>query len=176
MAGAMSSALCSMVGNLTKGKKKYAQYEEDVLRMVSEAQALRLKLMMLIDEDANGFKPLQEAYSIPKSHPGREQVLIEASISAGQAPLEMMTCICQVIDLLDVMRIKGNQLLVSDVGCGALLARAALESAAMNIFVNTKSIKSADAKAIEEQTESLLDEYLPKAEETAALVLEKLRK
>lgn len=74
------------------------------------------------------------------------------------------------------MRIKGNQLLVSDVGCGALLARAALESAAMNIFVNTKSIKSADAKAIEEQTESLLDEYLPKAEETAALVLEKLRK
>ena len=53
----MSSALCSMVGNLTKGKKKYAQYEEDVLRMVSEAQALRLRLMMLIDEDANGFKP-----------------------------------------------------------------------------------------------------------------------
>ncbi|MCI7392224.1 MAG: hypothetical protein MSH28_01775 [Clostridiales bacterium] len=46
----------------------------------------------------------------------------------------------------------------------------------MNIFVNTKSIKSADAKAIEEQTESLLDEYLPKAEETEALVLEKLRK
>ena len=47
---------------------------------------------------------------------------------------------------------------------------------AMNIFVNTKSIKSADAKAIEEQTESLLDEYLTKAEETAAIVLEKLRK
>lgn len=44
LAGAMSCALCSMVGNLTKGKKKYAQYEEDVLRMVSEAQALRLNL------------------------------------------------------------------------------------------------------------------------------------
>ena len=41
----------------------------------------------------------------------------------------------------------------------------------MNIFVNTKSLRSSDAKAIEEQTESLLDEYLPKAEETAALVV-----
>ena len=42
----------------------------------------------------------------------------------------------------------------------------------MNIFVNTKSLRSSDAKAIEEQTESLLDEYLTKAEETAAIVLE----
>ncbi|MBR6903526.1 MAG: cyclodeaminase/cyclohydrolase family protein, partial [Bacteroidales bacterium] len=30
--GALSASLCAMVGNLTTGKKKYAQYQNDIER------------------------------------------------------------------------------------------------------------------------------------------------
>ena len=32
LVGALGVALCSMVGNFTTGKKKYAEYEEDIQR------------------------------------------------------------------------------------------------------------------------------------------------
>ena len=51
-----------MVGNLTTGKKKYAEYEEDIQRILGEAQALQDQLMAMIDQDAENFAPLDRDY------------------------------------------------------------------------------------------------------------------
>ena len=48
---------------------------------------------------------------------------------------------------LEEMLEKGSVTLVSDVGCGALCCAAALESASMNIFVNTKTLLDREAAA-----------------------------
>ena len=61
MAGALSAALCSMAGNFTAGKKKYAAYEADIQRILTEAEALRQCLLTLVDADADGFEPLAKA-------------------------------------------------------------------------------------------------------------------
>ena len=156
-AGALAVALMSMVGNFTTGKKKYAAFEEDVQRMLSRGEELRARLLELVDEDAKAFFPLSEAYGIPKEDPTRAERLEAATKAALAAPLEMMRCIAEVVELLEEMGEKGSRLLISDVGCGAALAASALRSASLNVFINTKSLADRDfAVSVEEEADSLL--------------------
>ena len=60
---------------------------------------------------------------------------------------------------------------------GALLCRAALESAALNVFVNTKMLADrAFAESVEAECDALLAEYGPRAEACAAKVMAHIRK
>ena len=176
LAGALGVALCSMVGNFTTGKKTYAAVEDDVQRMLAEAQDVRLRLIALVEEDAEAFYPLSQAYAIPRDDPKRAEVLEEATKAACLAPVEMMRQICHAIELLEEMGEKGSKMLVSDVGCGATLCRAALEAASMNVFVNTKTLKDRIfAEKTEEECDSMLAEYLPRAEACAKSVMARIR-
>lgn len=177
LAGALGVALCSMVGNFTTGKKKYAAYEEDVQRMLAEGEILRARLLELVEADAAAFEPLSRAYAIPKEDPTRDAVLEEAALNACKAPMEMVSCCGEALLLLEEMLEKGSRLLLSDVGCGALLCKAAMESAAMNVFVNTGSLQDrAVAVGMERQVDETLEKYLPMAERIAASVTATLRK
>mgnify|MGYP000323269345 CR=1 FL=1 len=79
--GAVASALASMVGNLTVGRKKYAQYEADVKRMLEKGAAVQERLLDLVDKDAEAFEPLSKAYSIPKDDPKHDETLEAATSS-----------------------------------------------------------------------------------------------
>ena len=177
LAGALGVALCSMVGNFTTGKKKYAAYEEDVQRMLAEGETLRARLLALVEADAKAFEPLSRAYAIPKDDPARDAVMEEATLNAVQAPVEMVTCCGEALLLLEEMLEKGSRLLLSDVGCGALLCKAAMESAALNVFVNTGSLRDrATAARLEQQVDAALAIYLPMADRIAAAVTATIRK
>ena len=169
-------ALGSMVGNFTTGKKRYADVEKDIQRMLADGEAIRLKLIELVEEDAAAFYPLSQAYGIPKDDPTRAEVLEEATKNACVAPLEMMRQIALAIELLEEMGEKGSKMLLSDVGCGALLCRASLEAASLNVFVNTKTLADRSfADAVESECDTLLDEYCPRAEACAAKVMARIR-
>ena len=175
-AGALAAALCSMVGNFTVGKKTYAAVEEDVQAMLVRAEAARIRLLELVNEDAKAFLPLSEAYAIPRNDPGRAGKIEDATKTACEAPLQMMRQIGEVISLLEEMGQKGSKMLVSDVGCGALLARAALEAAALNVFVNTRTLQDKDfARSLDNEVAALTDEYVPRAQACADKVLAQLR-
>ena len=168
MVGALSVALCSMAGNFTLGKKKYIDVEEDIKIILVKAEKIRKKFLELVDEDAQAFTPLAEAYSLAKDNPERDEILEKALLNACKAPLEMIENCTQTINLLEEMLKKGSRLLISDVGCGALLCKSAMECAAVNVFINTSSLKNKnEAKKIETQTDKILNEYCPKALEIA---------
>ena len=176
LAGALGVALCSMVGNFTTGKKTYAAVEDDIQRMLADATDVRLRLIQLVQDDAEAFYPLSQAYAIPRDDPRRAAVLEETTKSACAAPLEMMRQICRAIELLEEMGEKGSKMLLSDIGCGALLCRAALEAASLNVFVNTKTLKSRDfAEATEAECDEMLQTYIPRAESCAASVMGRIR-
>lgn len=176
MVGAFGIALCSMVGNLTIGRKKYASVENDVKIILERANKIELHLLELVDEDAAVFEPLSKAYSIPKDNPDRDEIMEVATKNACQAPMEMMRYCCEAIELLEEMLDKGSTTLVSDVGCGVLCCKAALESASMNVFVNTKTLKNrCTAKTIDDKADQMLSEYLPRAEAVAQEVMRRLR-
>lgn len=177
MAGALGAALCSMAGNFTAGKKKYAEWEPDIQRILAEGVALRLRLLELVELDAEGFEPLSRAYAIAKDDPLREQVMEEAILTACRAPLETLTCCAKVLALLEEMLEKGSKLLITDVGCGALLCKAAMETAALNVFVNTASLANRETAAnLERQVDDALADCLPRAEKIAAAVTGYIRK
>ena len=176
LVGALGTALCSMVGNLTVGRKKYAQYEADVKRMLEKGAAVQARLLELVDKDAEAFEPLSRAYSIPKDDPKHDETLEAATKFACVAPVEMMKSCCEAIELLEEMLEKGSVTLVSDVGCGALCCAAALESASMNIFVNTKTLLDRSVAAdLDGQADAMLREYLPRARKVADEVNRRLR-
>lgn len=176
LVGALGVALGSMVGNFTTGKPKYAEFEEDIQRMLAQAEAIRCRLLDLVDEDAAAFFPLSQAYGIPKEDPTRAETLEACTKDALAGPFEMMQQICLAIELLEEMGEKGSRMLISDVGCGASLCAAALEAAAMNVFINTKSLQDrAYADDIDAKCDAMLEEYIPRAHTVASQVMESIR-
>lgn len=177
LAGALGVALCQMAGNFTLGKKKYADVQEDIERNLNEAETLRIRLVDLVEEDAKAFFPLSKAYSIPKDDPNREKILEEATLNACKAPMEMLETLNRAMELLEEMLSIGTKMLVSDVGCGAILCKAAMESAAMNVFINTGSLKDREmANRLESRADELLKVSTRKADRIACEVTRQIRK
>ena len=175
LVGALASSLCSMSANFTTGKKKYAEYEEDIKNIIKENDRLRVRLLELVEEDAKAFEPLSKVYSLPKDYPNRQEKLDKATIDAAMPPLNMVKEITKVIDLLELELKIGSKLMVSDVGCGAYLAKAALEGAALNVFVNTRFLSDKEkALQLNKKVLDILDEFSDKAEKIGDTVRKEL--
>ena len=144
-AGAYAAALGLMVGNLTTGKKKYADVEEEICESMKKLEQLRDKLTRLVDEDAKAFEPLSKAYGMPKETEEqkklKEQVMETALREACRVPLEIMEVSIEVMELLQLLEEKGSRLAVSDAGVGILFAKTSLEGASLNVFINTRLMK-----------------------------------
>ena len=176
LAGAIGVALGAMVGNLTVGKKKYADVEDDVRALMDQAESLRVELLRLVDADAEVFEPLSKAYAIPKEDPTRDEVMEQVLRDACSVPLDIMRTAAKAIDLHEQMGRMGSAMAISDVGVGVVCCKAALEGASLNVFINTKSMKDRDyAAAIEREADDLLDKYCRKADEVYAGVVARLR-
>ncbi len=176
LVGAVGIALGNMVGSLTAGKKTYADVEEEIRAWMDEARDLRLELIDAIDADAEAFLPLSKAYGIPKDDPDRAQIMEDALRTACEAPLDLMWKLCRAIELLEGFAAKGSRIAISDAGVGAACCKAALQGAALNIFINTKSMSDREyADSIDEQTEAMLTDYSDRADRVYEEVLGKLK-
>lgn len=174
--GALSAALGAMTGQYTLGKRKYAEYEEDVQRAVNHLNELSEELVTLMDADAQAFEPLSRAYALPASDPTKPAVLEEATRGALEVPRKVVGCICKIVPFLEELSIKGTKMLQSDVGCAASLAAAALECAALNVFVNTASLADCEfAAAVEEDIDAQLSEFGTRAHSVYVHVNDRLR-
>ena len=176
LSGALAASLCAMAARLTMSKPAFADRAGEINVLVTRADDLRLRLLRLIDGDAEGFLPLSKAYAIPKNEPGRAEALRRATLAACQAPAEMMEALAQCTALLETLLQNCSRLMLSDVGCAAALCTGALEAAAMNVFVNTKSLKGdPEAEALALRVSRLLDDCLPRARAVSSQVLSLLR-
>ncbi|WP_417333208.1 cyclodeaminase/cyclohydrolase family protein [Gordonibacter urolithinfaciens] len=146
-AGALAAALASMVGNLTVGKKTYADVEDEVRASLARLDALRARLVALVDEDARAFEPLAAAYRLPKATPdeqaAKNAALQQALVGASDVPLAIMRAVADVVDEADYLAHHGSKMARSDAGVAAAFARAASDGASLNIFINAASMDDA---------------------------------
>lgn len=157
--GAFAAALGMMVTNLTIGKKKYADYEEEVKAVRDCLEGLRDQLIDLVDGDAVAFEPLSKAYSIPKDDPERDTIMENALYEASVVPMSIMETVLAAAKELEVLVEKGSKLAVSDVGVGILFAQAAIEGASLNVYINTKSMKDRErAAALDAKADAIIAE------------------
>jgi formiminotetrahydrofolate cyclodeaminase len=162
--GAMGAALAAMVCHLTIGKKKYAAVEGELRTVLERADTLRARLVYAIEEDVAAFNSVMAAYGLPKETQEQQQdrqTSIQSALrEATDAPLECARLCREVIDLAAIVSEKGNAAVISDGGVAVLAAHAALRSAALNVYVNAKSIED---RAFADDRLRQLDEMLEAA-------------
>lgn len=176
LAGAIGIALGNMTGSLTVGKKKYAEVEEDIIELNKRAQSLRKQLYELIEADAQAFMPVAKAYGIPKDDPDRNEIMETALKGAAQVPIEIMRKSCEALEIIKEYAEKGSVLALSDAGCAASMCKSAIESAALNVFINTKAMREKKIAAqINEEVDAILECYCQMADEIYNSVAGRLR-
>ena len=146
--GATSSALTSMVCNLTIGKPEYADVEADMQMLLTKSETLREKLTGMIKLDIEVFNRLMACYGLPK---GTEQEkatrssTIQAVLKeATDVPLDCARACAEAIKLSREAAEQGNINVVSDAGVAVMAAYAALKSAALNVYINVSGIRDKD--------------------------------
>lgn len=179
-AGALGMSLGSMVGNLTLGKKKYADVEEDIKELIVKSQDVIDNLKNLVAKDAEVFYPLSKAYGLPKDteeeRVAKDAALQKALVSATMVPLEIARYCVKGIDLLEEYSKKGTRIAISDVGVGAAFCKAALEGAKLNVLINTKIMKDKELKSnIENELGEIVKEGIQKADKIYNDVEKQLR-
>jgi len=175
LGGAIGMALSNMVGNLTVGKKKYAEVESEVKDLLDKGYKTIAELEGLVARDAEVFEPLSRAYGIPKEDPTRDETLEKCAKEACSVPMEIMRQCAEGIRITNRMAQIGSMLAISDAGCAAALLKAALISGKLNVVINLNIIKDeAFLSKAREEMNRLYDEGTRLADETLALVLQKL--
>jgi formiminotetrahydrofolate cyclodeaminase len=167
--GALGMALGCMVGNLTLGKKKYREVEQDITDLLEKSEAVIYELKALVSKDAEVFYPLSQAYGLPQNteeeKAEKEAVLQHALIAATQVPLDIARICLQAIELIEEYAKKGTLIAISDAGVGAVFCKAALQGAKLNVLINTKIMKDKERKnRVESQLAEIERKGLEKAD------------
>ena len=181
MVGALATALGNMVGSLTVGKKKYAAVEEEMWALKDRCDRLQKDFLHLVERDAEVFEPLARAYSMPKNteeeKAEKARVMEIVLRDACSVPMEIMEKCCEAIDIIAVFAEKGSVIAISDAGVGAAFAKAALQGASLNVYINTKSMADkALAAELNARCDRMLEEYSGKADAIFDSVLGRLKK
>ena len=162
LGGAQGVALGEMVINLTLGKKKYADVEEEMQLLLVKLEGMRAEFLRLADEDARVFAPLAAAYGLPsgteeeKKH--KEEILETHLLAASLVPKAVMEQAVEAIKIMEILAYKGSRLAVSDVGVGVSFLRSALLGAKMNVSINTKFMKQRETAEQMDQEAYMLAE------------------
>ena len=143
--GAQSAALTSMVCNLTIGKPKYAEVENDMKELLKQSEILRGQLTAMIKADVDIFDELMATYALPKETDD-EKLARSAAIQhvlreATNVPLACAKACAQAIALSKIAAQKGNTAVISDAGVAVMSGYAGLKSAALNVYINAASLK-----------------------------------
>lgn len=181
LTGAIGMALGSMVCNLTIGKKKYAEYEEQIKEILFQAEKMQKDLLDMIDEDAECFLPLSKAYGLPKDTEEqkriKEETMENALKTACEVPIKIVKVCYDAIKLHEELVDKGSKLAISDVGVGVQCLRAAILSGQLNVVININSIKDQEyVNRVKEEVDTLVTDGVKICDEVYAKVEEMLNK
>jgi len=143
--GALSAGLVHMVAQLTAGSPKFAHVADRAKRIADEAEKLMSRFVAAIDEDAQAFDRVSQAYRLPKStqaeRTARSAAIQAALYEAALPPLRVAEMAREAAALAVELAEFGNPNAISDVGCAALFAAAAARGASFNVSINANAVK-----------------------------------
>ncbi len=172
LVAALGAALVTMVADLTLGKDKFADVQDDVAAFRKESERLRRELEELVTLDAQAYGAVAAAMKLPKDDEAqkaeRSRVMQAALKGAAQVPLKVAQDAIQVARLALPAAEKGNPNAVSDAGVAVLLADAAAQAAALNVKINLTWI---DDKEFNRESWTQIEAILSEAARLRDIVL-----
>jgi methenyltetrahydrofolate cyclohydrolase len=149
LAGALGAALVRMTANLTIGRPRLVEVEDQARGIDARAADLCQRLGALGDADTVAFEQVSAAYKLPRADDAQKAARSEAIQAALQGaaavPLETMRLCADVLELAEEAAPLLNPAVISDVLVGAQLAQAGLESAALNVEINLAAMTDLSA-------------------------------
>jgi len=175
--GVLAASLGEMVCNLTIGKKKYVDVENEIKNVKDELFKTKKKFMELSDKDNEAFNKVMDSFKIPKNN--QEEIVIrniaieKATLEAAEVPFDVIKLVKETLPLIKIVAEKGNRNSVSDAGVAASLLSTAAEGAFLNVLINCSSLSN----------QTLANEFLIKAEiiynevkEKSSLLINEIKK
>jgi formiminotetrahydrofolate cyclodeaminase len=160
---AISAALVAMVGRIGANPPD---------GLVEEADRLRAELDTARKSDEEAYAAVVAAQALPKNNESeraaRREAVEGALKRAAQSPLDAAALAVRVLELVERLLQNHMGALVSDVGCAAEFAHAAVIACGYNVRVNHRYMR--DEAAIREQAATLF-----RYEGVAARILERAR-
>ena len=145
LAGALAASLAGMVANLTIGREKYADVEDEMKVMESSAKQLSKDLLDAITKDSESFNEYMAAIKLPKEteeeKAARRAAMQEGLKKAALVPLDTAKLAYDVMDYAELAITKGNSNAVTDGKTALMMARTAVLAAGYNVKINLESIK-----------------------------------
>jgi len=142
-AGAMAAALGSMVAGMSRTKKAYVQYEQQLIQAMARLDQLREELKAGIDADAESYRHVMTAYKQAKVSPDGNDMIDTAMKVATTIPLGTAQKAKEVADLVAALRPITSPNMASDLTVAAALANAAVQGGLANVEINLTSLKDA---------------------------------
>lgn len=142
--GAMAAGLAHMVASMSKRKKAYAQYDNELAEAISRLATLQAELTAAIDADANSYKDIMKAYKAHReaNNSAESGIAIRNALrKAAEVPLGVAQKSAEAGRIAKSLSPKTNPNMGSDLKTASALARAAIEGAIANVQVNLQSMK-----------------------------------
>ncbi len=175
--GVLGVALGTMVANLSSHKKGWDDKIVFFSDWATKGQAIKDKLMRLVDADTQAYNKIIEAIRMPKSTDEEKQqrkaALNAATKGAIEVPMEVMRVSLSSMELIKEMATHGNPNSVSDAGVGALCVRTAVEGAGLNVKINCVGFEDEQYVA---QAKQQVDEMLNQAKAMEREILDIVEK
>jgi formiminotetrahydrofolate cyclodeaminase len=154
LVAAIGAALTAMVGRIAGRKPKPPDAVATFAEIVTRSQELRAELKTAQEHDEKAFQRVISAQALPKETPAeaqaRREALEFALERAAEAPLRATALCLRVLELASRLLEVETKALVSDIGCAAEFAYAAVAGCAYNVRVNHKYMKDVDTIARQE--------------------------
>ena len=162
LAAANGISLTKMVCELTLGKKKYAEVQEEIQAVHADSSRLQASLLEAIDKDTEAFNLVSAVFDMPKEteedKAARRQAMQEALKVATKSPFAMMEEIYQALKVTKRAVGRSNTNAASDLGVAALNLKAGLQGAWLNVLINLAGSKDQDfVQEYKEAGHSLLE-------------------
>ena len=162
--GSLAASLAAMVANLTVGRKKYAEVNDEMEGLSARLTGLSAQLLNDVDRDAEAYDRVFAAFKLPKETDEEKAVRKEAiqreTKYAAEVPMEVARTVHAMLPLIDTVARKGNSNAVTDACVAMMCARTAVLGALLNVRINLTSITdeafvkemSAEAERLERET------------------------
>ena len=143
--GAIAAALAEMVANLTIGKKKYADVEDEMKEIARKADTLQKELVLDVDRDSDAYNKVFAAFKLPKDteeeKARRSEEIQKCTQYAAEVPMQVARRASELLPHIEAVLARGNQNAITD-GCVAMMcAKVAVVGALFNVRINLTSIK-----------------------------------
>ncbi len=163
LCGAVSASLGTMVCNLTIGKKKYADIENEMLAVKQKLEAYQKEFFILAEKDNQAFDKVMEAFKLPKeTEPEKDlrtKKIEEATIGAADVPSQVIKLCKDILKELQIVSEKGNKNSLSDAGVAISVLKAAAQGAYLNVLINCTSMNNQTfASEMKKSVDILLEE------------------